>query len=244
MREPGADLDRSSHRVTLCPIKSWAGLLGGDDLHSRTGAATRELLAALQRRGWDDAQAAPFLAESPSFFLNLWMAACAAMLAAGGGVAGSSLVVGGGGNGQHFGIRGAADPTRWHVSQATPPVAPDGSASDVERHLPAIGDSAIVDLFGFGAMASPPDAAPAAAGPAAGGTDLPALRAQLLQAPHPGLTAAAARVGITARGVVAIGQSPVVVLGILDKGGASGRLGGGYFRIRICPFRSLLECAE
>lgn len=226
--------------VELLPLAQ-AGLLGGDDLHSRTGAATRELLATLQRRGWEDAQAAPFLAESPSFFLNLWMAACAAMLGAGAGVAGSSLVVGGGGNGQHFGIRGAADPSRWHVSEADPPVAPQGSAGDVGRHLPAIGDSAIVDLLGFGAMAAPADTTPAAgAGPDT--VDLPSLRAQLLHAPHPGLPAATAGVGITARRVVALGQSPVVVLGILDSAGVAGRWGGGYFRIRMSPFRSLLEC--
>ncbi|GAB2901435.1 hypothetical protein GCM10027093_42850 [Paraburkholderia jirisanensis] len=58
-----------------------AGVAGGDDLHARTSAATAALLAHIAPRLREPSVAA-MLADTPLFFLTLWMAACHLMMGA------------------------------------------------------------------------------------------------------------------------------------------------------------------
>jgi len=58
-----------------------AGVAGGDDLHARTSAATAALLTQIAPRLREPSVAA-MLADTPLFFLTLWMAACHLMMSA------------------------------------------------------------------------------------------------------------------------------------------------------------------
>jgi hypothetical protein len=100
------------------------GLNEGDDGHGRTPAATAELSRRLSPAmgDGDEAEAARrFLAEGPSFFLNLWMAGCKCILGAAADVPGASLVVTAGANGAETGIQVAGLPGRWFTARARPP---------------------------------------------------------------------------------------------------------------------------
>jgi len=66
--------------------------------------------------------------------------------------------------------------------------------------------------------------------------DLFDLPAKLLMAEHPALPKSRARVGLSARGVVAAGMTPVVELGIVDAAGLDGGLGAGLYRPPMAPF--------
>ena len=152
------------------------------------------------------------------------------MLSAASGVEGGSLVIGAGGNGAAAGIQVAGLPGRWFTAPAAPPrhETPDGVPEG--RALGAIGDSAIVDAMGFGAMAmnlAPEQKKGMGHLMPEGGLELPAL---LLAAEHPGFDGLGLRVGMTARAVVDTERRPVVSLGVLDNEGELGRLAGGRLR--------------
>ena len=224
-----------------------AGMEAGDDCHGRTPVATAALAGLLAPRLTGSAgaeKAAAFIGESPSFFLNLWMASARCMLSAASDVEGASLVVGAGGNGAEAGIQVAGLPGRWFTAPAAPPrhESPDGVPKG--RALGAIGDSAIVDALGFGAMAmalAPEQKKGMGHLMPEGGLDLPAL---LLAAEHPGFGGLGLRVGMTARAVVDAERRPVVSLGVLDNEGELGRLAGGVFETPASVFRDAVAALE
>lgn len=226
--------------MPLIPLAAH-GLAEGDDCHGRTPAATAELVQRLAPRlgaGGRMAEARTFLDQGPSFFLNLWMAACKCMLAAAVGTSGSSLVTAAGGNGAAMGLQLAGLGARWLTAPAAPPVGDLGDQPGT-RALGAIGDSAVVDVLGFGAMAmsfAPAQQAALARFLPEPGLRLPGL---LLGAEHPGFGALGLRVGLSARAVLRHRQPPAISLGILDREGTAGRLGGGIY----VPPRALFEAA-
>jgi hypothetical protein len=228
--------------VPLIPIAKNA-LAEGDDCHGRTPAATRALaaiVAARYRAGAAAERATAFLAAGPSFFLNIWMAACRCMLKAAVGVAGASLVTAAGGNGAKTGIQLAGLPGRWFTAPAEPPRGRLDSGMPAARALGAIGDSAIVDALGLGAMAmhlAPEQEKGLGAFMPEGWRELPGL---LLAAEHPAFAPIGLRVGLTARAVAAVKREPVVSLGILDREGTLGRLGGGIYRAPLRLFEEAL----
>lgn len=208
------------------------GLAAGDDCHGRTPAATAALVQRLSPAIEAQAEAKAFLDQGPSFFLNLWMAACKCMLAAARGTAGSALVTAAGGNGARSGIQVAGLPDRWFTAPAEPP---RGDLGDMpgERALGAIGDSAIVDVAGFGAMAmayAPAQREQLGRFMPDDGAALPGL---LLHRVHPGFDGLGLRSGLSAATVAACGRTPVISLGILDRLGEAGRLGGGIYHMPI-----------
>jgi hypothetical protein len=231
--------------LPLIPLAAH-GLSQGDDCHGRTPAATAKLTGQLAPRfgsGGRAAEARAFLEAGPSFFLNLWMAASKCILAAAVGTAGSSLVTAAGANGAASAIQLAGLPGRWFARPAAPP-AGDLAGQPVTRALGAIGDSAVVDVLGFGAMAmahAPEQARVLARFLPVGGLALPGL---LLGAEHPGFGALGLRVGLPARTVVARGQAPVISLGILDREGTAGRLGGGIYLPPLELFREAVAALE
>jgi hypothetical protein len=228
------------HPIPLIPLADRA-LAAGDDCHGRTVAATALLRQQLSPApGGAEAR---FLEQGPSFFLNLWMAACRCMLTAAAGEPGASLVVAAGGNGRETGIQLAGLPGRWFRAPARPPRGHLGPWPE-DRALGAIGDSAIVDVLGFGAMAM----AHAPAQREALGRFMPAdglqRPAELLAARHPAFRRVVAYCGLPARRVVALGRTPLISLGILDARGEAGRLGGGIYEMPLEPFAEAVAALD
>ena len=224
-----------------------AGMEAGDDCHGRTPAATATLaeILAPRLRGSDGGQkAAAFVEESPSYFLNIWMASARCMLGAASGTEGSSLVIGAGGNGAEAGIQIAGLPGRWFAAPADPPNHQMPEDIPAVRALGAIGDSAIVDAMGFGAMAmnlAPEQKKGMLHLMPDGGLDLPGL---LLAAEHPGFGSLGLCVGTAARTVVGADRRPVVSLGVLDNEGELGRVSGGVFETPMSIFRDAVTALE
>ncbi|HBN30501.1 MAG TPA: DUF1116 domain-containing protein, partial [Rhodobacteraceae bacterium] len=140
--------------IALVPL-AVEGLRSGDDCHGRTPVAGAALARELIDRtpgGITDEDALEFLHNSPSLFLNLWMAATKCMMKLAEGVEGSSFVTAAGGNGRDTGIQISGLPGQWFTTRATPPVGKFDLELPLNRALGAIGDSALVDAFGLGAM--------------------------------------------------------------------------------------------
>ncbi|MDE0308802.1 MAG: DUF1116 domain-containing protein [Acidiferrobacterales bacterium] len=217
-----------SQDIDLIPIGVRA-LQSGDDCHGRTIAGTGYLLGEWRPQIESYPTVHEFLRQSPMFFLNLWMAACKCMLSGGADTQDSSLITAAGANGVEFGFQIAGIAGKWFVGSSAPPSGDIGEYAP-DRALGAIGDSAIVDAAGFGAMALSyaPDQQKAFEGFVPDDAfELPGL---LLPKVHSGFTDLGIRVGMSARAVQATRRTPVVALGILDRDGIAGRLGGGIFR--------------
>jgi len=216
------------------------GLAAGDDCHGRTGAATAVLEARFRNALAAHPRSQAFLQSGPSFFLNLWMAACRCVLNGAVGVPDSSLVTVAGGNGRNFGIQLAGAPGRWIVVHADPPHGPPYEGPERVQPLGAIGDSALVDVAGFGAMALRySEAQIRALGPYIPDDGL-ARPARLFLDRWPAFGDLNLLSGLCARRVVAAGTSLLVSLGILDAAGVRGRLGGGIYAIPVQIFAQAL----
>lgn len=217
-----------------------AALKEGDDCHGRTMAATSQLIARMKNEISVDPKALTFLREGPSFFLNLWMAACKCMLNAAIGINDSSLITAMGANGVQTGIQVAGLPGKWFTAAADPPKGDIGEDPSA-RALGAIGDSAIVDACGFGAMAmnySAPQKQALGRFMPTDGLDRPS---QILSVTHPQFGQLNLRTGLTARRIIESNKTPLVSLGILDRDGSAGRLGGGIFTTPLNPFIDALN---
>ena len=232
--------------MALVPL-AVVGLMGGDDCHGRTPVATNALIAELKDRtqgGIADEDALDFMATSPSLFLNLWMAATKCMMKLAEGIEGSSFVTAAGGNGREVGIQISSLPGQWFTTPASPPKGKFDVDLTEDRALGAIGDSAVVDAFGLGAMAielSPEQKKGL-------GSYLPkdakARTSGLSVGAHPYFRTLDVRLGSTARGAVAQGSGPMISLGILDKLGEAGRLGGGIYDMPVDPFAAAMNALE
>lgn len=232
--------------IALVPL-AVVGLVGGDDCHGRTPVATQALVEELKDRspnGINDDNALEFMATSPSLFLNLWMAATKIMMKLAEGVEGSSFVTAAGGNGRDVGIQIAGLPGQWFTTPATPPKGKFDVDLPADRALGAIGDSAVVEAFGLGAMAiehSPEQKK----GLAAFIPDNAAARTSGLSVgAHPYFHDLDIRLGSTARGAVEEGAGPMISLGILDREGTAGRLGGGIYDMPVTPFAEAMKALE
>ncbi len=225
--------------IALLPIVD-AALTEGDDGHLRHVSAAGRLREALRGRldpGFAGGRVDEFIGEWPIFFLGFWMAAVRCLLDAPRGVAGAGLCTAFGGNGAAFGIEVAGLPGRWFAAPAAPPAGRLRPPHRPETCLGAIGDSALVEALGLGAMAQ--SYCPAMQELHAGFSppDLHELPGRMLSSPHPAMPASAARVGISARRVVALDAAPVIELGIIDAAAEYGGLGAGLYRPPLAPFR-------
>lgn len=208
--------------VELLPLAAEA-LARGDELHARVAAASGLLVARMDADRFDG-DIATFLRGNAHWFLNLWMAGCLCMLSAARAYGRGELLIAAGGNGRTFGIQLSHAPGVWRAAPASPPLGPalPGLPSDLPR-LPAIGDSALIDALGFGAMAL--DAAPAHAAnfPSPLLETLRETAASVLVAGHPALNR---RLGTDARRVTPR-HLPHVCLAALDEAGDRGLVGFG-----------------
>ncbi len=205
-----------------------AGLDNGDDLHARTTGATAALRALLASR-LDHGEVDAMLAQTPLFFLTLWMAGCALMLsaAASDGHSASTLVVALAGNGERVGIRLAGAPSRWVTAAAH---APEGPRIDPQQQTAAAlltGDSGVIDAAGFGAqaLAFAPESAQAFE------TYLPAgwrdRQARIHTGPHPAFDGLPGV--LDAARVVREGIAPLAAIAMIGADGHAGLLGRGLY---------------
>ncbi|WP_304308434.1 DUF1116 domain-containing protein [Pseudacidovorax intermedius] len=239
---PFADALRRGCRrgIALLPIADFA-LSMGDDLHGRTAAATNRLVESLASCAALTGPVAEFLAGSPSFFLNLWMAATKCMLAGAEGIPDCSLVSALGANGRRIGLQLAGRPGHWVSAPATPPTGRLDEGITADQRLPAIGDSALIEASGLGAMAfehSPVQHAHFAeflSHPPA------ELASALLMGSHPAFELSNARFGLAARQAAGSGRDLIVALGIIDIQGRRGRVGGGLWSSTPELFQRALE---
>lgn len=220
--------------IELVPMAA-EGVRQGDDCHGYTpaaGAALVQEIWARRQRGIDDEEIASFMEASPSLFLNLWMAATKVMMKAAEGIEGSALVTAAGGNGHAFGVQVSGMPGRWFTCTATPPVG-NLDAHPPDLALGAIGDSAVVDCFGLGAMAF---------------SHVPVQMAQMQEflpenhglisetlgvGSHPYFRGLHQKLGCSVSNAVKAGQGPMISLGVLDRNGQLGRLGGGIYNVPL-----------
>jgi hypothetical protein len=228
--------------IALVPL-AVVGLMDGDDCHGRTPVAAKALIHELKDRtpgGITDDDVLEFMSTSPSLFLNLWMAATKCMMKLAEGIEGSSFVTAAGGNGREVGIQVAGLPGQWFTTPATPPKGKFDVDLPKERALGAIGDSAVVEAFGLGAMAIDLSPEQKAGLGAYLPEDTKARTSGLSVGAHPYFRALDVRLGCTARGAVAQGAGPIIGLGILDREGIAGRLGGGIYDMPVGPFSDAL----
>ena len=229
--------------VTLLDIAAGA-LLEGDDCHGRTPVGTRLLLKKIRARIGTQSDAGEYLSfieDSPSFFLNLWMAASKAILLGARGVPESSLIITAAANGRDTGIQVAGLPGQWFTAPASAPHGDFDVDLPRSRALGAIGDSAIVDALGFGAMAitfSPVQQENLGHLLPEGGRAIGSL---LTSAVHPAFASLGLSMGITCRTCASQSRTPIVSLGILDREGEAGRLGGGIFEQPTILFTEALD---
>jgi hypothetical protein len=229
---------RLDEPLELLPLMGGA-LAAGDDCHSRTivgSGRLADLLLGSGNRGAPDEGVERFLSRASSFALNIWMAAVACAMRRAAGRSGSSLITAAGGNGSEFGIQLAGVPGRWFCRPAEPPhgLVDDSHAGRVA--LGAVGDSAILDVFGLGGMA-------VALAPEVRATlgdllpsDAIARSDQLLVQEHPDLGGVRRPVGLTARRVVSEQLPPIILLGMIDRAGELGRVGGGVYQPPVALF--------
>ena len=112
------------------------------------------------------------------------------------------------------------------------------------RRRPVAPAPAVVEAFGLGAMAielSPEQKKVL-------GAYLPdnsnARVTGLSAGSHPYFRSLDIRLGSTARGAVAQGSGPAVGLGILDRLGQAGRLGGGIYDMPVDPFSAAVKALK
>ena len=226
----------------LLPIAE-AAILKGDDLHGRTANASALLFAELTADVViaDDAELT-FIKNSAAFFLNVWMAACLCSLLSAQRQQNSSAVIRIGSNGTHFGFQIAAFPERWFSVPADAPFIPDADTATRARALGAIGDSAVVDAMGFGAMLTSYAPETHARLVLAAEQSQQSIPTQLLKTVQPAFAQLNDfRTGLTAQAVVEQNIAPVISLGVLDVKGEKGRLDGGFFFAPVAPFAQALQ---
>ena len=224
--------------IELIPL-AVAGVINDDDCHGRTPYATQLLVEELSSRtpgGIQDEDALDFMHSSPSLFLNLWMAATKCIMQVCSGITNSSLITAAGGNGIDVGVQLSGLPGQWFTAPATAPQGKFDLDLPADRALGAIGDSAIIDCFGLGAMAIDKSQAQFSAMSEC----LPADHEQRLKSlkvgPYPDFRELKLTLGITARQIVNLNLTPMIALGILDRLGEQGRLGGGIYDMPAEPF--------
>ncbi|MBE2317171.1 DUF1116 domain-containing protein [Solirubrobacter sp. CPCC 204708] len=202
----------------------------GDEAHHRTEAGTALTLEAL---GIEHPEVRAFIAGNGQFFLNLAMVFAKLALDCAADVSGSPVLTAIARNGVEVGIRVSGLGDRWFVGPAALPAPAklfDGySPADMN---PDLGDSAIVETYGLGALAV---AASPLSAPSVG------LDPKVIDEIDTGLRAIAAGespeirfpdgraaiLGVDARKVAATRISPPVHTGIAHKRPGIGQIGGG-----------------
>ncbi len=183
----------------------------GDDCHAIAAAGNKRFIDALV--GLDPAIAAG-LAANPSFVLGIWMAWCAWHLHAT-----RNPIAAIGGNGIEFGWRAHGE-NHWRVTPAASPVGKYFNPDLADQSLGAIGDSAVVDICGFGGQAL---------------QHAPLLREEWAAALPADAVSRRARIVDPESGCVDLDRvrrsatAPLIHLAILHRDGAAAPIGRGFY---------------
>jgi hypothetical protein len=223
----------------------------GDECHHRTDAGsvlTHDALAT-----WLSPDVRRFILGNTQFFLNLAMVSAKLGTVCASGVRGSSLVTAIARNGVEVGVQLSGTGARWFTGPAALPeparLAKPYQPADMN---PDLGDSAIVEVYGLGALAlsgSPMSAPSVGLDPA----DAPAIMARLRRiaaGAHPALLldepggSAPALLGVDARAVVSTGIRPPIHTGIAHREPGVGQIGGGVTHPPMAAFTAAVAALE
>jgi hypothetical protein len=228
-------------------------LLRGDECHHRTDAGsvlTHDALAP-----WLPEDVRAFIHGNTQFFLNLAMVSAKLAMVCAEGVPGSSLVTVIARNGVEVGVQLSGTGSAWFTGPAALPdparLEPPYTAADMN---PDLGDSAIVEVYGLGALAvsaSPLSAPSVGLDPA----DAPQIMGRLRRiaaAEHPllaldegaGGAPAPAILGVDARAVVQTGIRPPIHTGIAHREPGVGQIGGGVTHPPFEAFTAAVAALE
>jgi hypothetical protein len=218
----------------------------GDECHHRTDAGTQLIAAALAPLS---SEVDRFVRANSQFFLNVAMVFCKLALVCADGVEGSSLVTVVARNGVEVGVKLSGTGSAWFVGPAAMP-AP---AALYEGHTlaemnPDLGDSAIIEVYGLGALAigaSPLSAPSVGLDPATIGARMASLRT-IAAAEHPALALpdGPAILGVDARAVVEHGIVPPIHTGIAHREPGVGQIGGGVTLPPLTAFAAAVAALE
>jgi hypothetical protein len=216
-----------------------ASLLQGDEAHHRTEAGTALIADALAPL---DAEVDAFIRGNGQFFLNVAMVFSKLALVCASGVAGSSLVTAIARNGVEVGVRLSGTGDAWFVGPAALPdpaaLYPGHTLDEMQADL---GDSAIIEVYGLGALAigaSPLSAPSVGLEVATIGERMAAFRS-IAAGEHPALALpdGPAILGVDARAVVRTGIVPPIHTGIAHREPGIGQIGGG---VTLPPFEAFV----
>ncbi|MBO9534403.1 MAG: DUF1116 domain-containing protein [Solirubrobacteraceae bacterium] len=234
--------------VDLLEIQRLA-MLEGDECHHRTEAATA--IVSEQLKPYVPAEVYEFMVTNGQWFLNMAMVSAKLATVCAAGVDGSPLVTVVARNGVEVGVQLSGTGSQWFVGPAAMPdpanLYPGYSLDDMN---PDLGDSAIVEVYGLGALAvaGSPISAPSVGLSVDDIDDIDARLRPIAAGEHAELsfirrdgTSSPAILGVDGRAVVATGQVPPIHTGIAHKGAGIGQIGGG---ITLPPFNAFVEAVE
>ncbi len=241
--------------VPLNPLIARA-ITMGDEFHQRNIAASallfKELAPRLLRAGLPDdvlQRVCVFLADTDQFFLNVMMAFAKAAADAAGTIREGCVVTAMARNGRDFGIRISGLGDRWFTAPVNTPQGLYFTGFSGEDANPDMGDSAVTETFGVGAMAM--IAAPGVTRFVGAGGFEEALRISeemrgLVASENPALSIPTwnfrgTPTGIDIRKVVETGITPLINTGIAHKTAGIGQIGAGTVRAPMGCFEQALE---
>ena len=206
----------------------------GDEAHHRTQAGTALIADALSPLS-DEVGA--FVAGNGQFFLNVAMVFSKLALVCASGIERSSLVTAVARNGVEVGVKLSGTGERWFTGPAALPdpaaLYPGHAHDEMQADL---GDSAIIEVYGLGALAigsSPLSAPSVGIDPATIDERMTAFW-RIAAGEHPALSLVSpggerspAILGVDARAVVREGIVPPIHTGIAHRKAGVGQIGGG-----------------
>jgi rhodanese-related sulfurtransferase len=206
-----------------------ASLLRGDEAHHRTEAGTELIADALAPL---DADVDTFIRGNGQFFLNVAMVFAKLALVCASGVRGSALVTAVARNGVEVGVKLSGTGDAWFTGPAAAPdpaaLYPGFTPEEMQNDL---GDSAIIEVYGLGALAisASPLSAPSVGLDVASIPERMALFRRIAGGENPALSLpdGPAILGVDARKVVSEGIVPPIHTGIAHREPGVGQIGGG-----------------
>lgn len=232
----------------------------GDEFHQRNIAASalfyKEIVPYLLKSDIESVyleDVIKFLGDTDQFFLNIAMAACKSIMDYGRTIEEGSVITALTRNGYEFGIRVSGLGDRWFTAPVNTPEGLLFSGYNNDDISPDMGDSAITEALGLGAMAM--IAAPGVTRfVGAGGFDDALAISEEMQeiciASNPNFSIPTwdfkgTCLGIDIRKVVETGITPIINTGMAHKDAGVGQIGAGTVRAPLACFeKALIALAE
>lgn len=231
------------------------GITMGDEFHQRNIATSSLLLRALAPKICQLdypketlTEVIQFLSITDQFFLNIAMAYCKAAMDAGAQIEAGSIVTAMTRNGKDFGIRVSGLGNQWFTAPVNTPEGLFFTGYSQAQANPDIGDSAITETFGVGAvamLAAPGVTRFVGAGGMGAAIDVTEEMSEiyldhnmLLQMPTWDFQGAC--IGLDMRLVVETGITPLINTGIAHKEPGIGQIGAGTVRAPLACFEKAL----